>query len=1141
MENDTKICGVQPLSSLKPINSVLAIKLRNIHLILAGFGNELRIYSRNFETIYDQLVYHDSHNIYGIKYGELDDLVAIYGLNKVVWCRIHIQESQQDISDSKCQKIHSIKVGELNEYDLFLESCNYLKGKWLIGSSTGKIRLCKFEQQTQDYIIPKIQNLIIPQSPTLYCMKFHILTDSEEVMIVSGSAFSTVNVSILAINKESIIQEQILKAHNGVVYDLRIIGDGAGILSSSDDRKIIVWMKEENCLELTKNTQKFQFYPKYILIGHEAIIWSIDTLWEKKLIASISEDGDLFIWNLKEVKSKSYVNINGNDIQCINGPNSKVSKAHQGRGGRVIHSMSQLLENNKNYWSFITGGEGGDLKVWKFFIGYEQINIEDDKSELTCEDDYFAFSESKISPDINNQLETNDSNSIWYQGAHLIDQSKLIGVTRQGILSIGMKCSQGSSHEWKSIKIHDLGDLVYSMSSLDNGHLVLGSSRGKIIHGLINLITKEMEVKNELFMPNWTENITFVQYFTIVENELYLAFSSCSKGFLGASVFQKIDHNSEGESTNPWITSLVPIKGTPKYGELKCLDIFKYNNNTQGKIVCGTVSGNIFILNFKVLRKEVNQDGLGISSVSNGLDTIIEIWLSNVLSASHKGNVSSLNWINDSNDNLVFLSTGQDGKINQYSVKDEATLEWSHRWNSQCEYIVRCFKLNNSNWLIIGAVKHELFFYLAKDNVTSTPILLLTHKFGGIKRSFQINIRNYNDKDLLEVIWCQKPSIRIDQLNIRKILESEDFSNNFLNPLLMTKCLNVNPPSRLIHSSAWMNNNIVIFGGEDHIVRFYDVSNPSKMCLIHSIRLLDPIRRLKVVNIRENVQILMITGGRQMFHMFEIRKERNESDIGIKTIFSNNNDKKQNNCRFISLDYVIEPISMGENYKLIVMVGSSKGEILIFSFQLLDLGEKLELNLKKIVTFGLPFVPFSIRAENDSGEILVLVGLSNGSIKVLKSRNLGISINDFNIDLEFKFEIKAHNSGVNSVILLDGEKKDFRLIASSGHDQKISISRIITDKKKEDSIIVETLFSVSNAHFSSIRDLCYDPIKRILYSISWDQILNFNRFDELMLNFVETRKFPISIWDPSCISISNSNDKILISGGSGSCQLFNLA
>ncbi|KAH8582874.1 WD repeat [Cryptosporidium sp. chipmunk genotype I] len=1116
MENDTKIRGVQPLSSLKPVNSVSALKLHNINLILVGFGNELRIYSQDFETIHDQLVYHDSHNIYGIKYGEADNLVAIYGLNRVVWCRIQIQKSEQGITKLKGQKIHSIKVGELEEYDLFLESTNYIKGKWLIGSSTGKIRLCQFEQKSQNNFIPRIQNLILPQSPTLYCMKVHISSAFEEAMIVSGSAFSTVNVSVLSLKEANIAQEQILKAHNGVVYDLKILGDGTGILSSSDDRKIIVWMKEENPTQLSGNTKKLQFYPKYILVGHEAIIWSIDSLWEKRLIASISEDGDLFVWNLNKVGAKSYLKVNGSNVQCINGPDSKVSKAHQGRGGRVIHSMSHLLDNNKNYWSFITTGEGGDLKVWKFFIGYKQVNIENDKVELTYENDHFVFSESKISPYVNNQLEIDNSSCTWYQGAHLIDQYNLIGVTRQGNLSFGTKCFQDLSKEWKSIVIQDLKDMVYSMSCLNTGHLVLGSSRGKIIHGLVNSITKEMEVRQELFIPDWKENITFVQYFALIDNEFYLALSSCSKGFVGASVSQKIAHCSKDEFTNTWITSIVPIKGTPKYGELKCLDIIKYDNNTQGKIVCGTVSGNIFILNFKVVRKENSQDGLEIESVSKRLTIVLEIWLSKVLSNSHKGNVSSLSWMNNLNTSMVFLSTGQDGKINQYSVKEEARLEWSHRWNSECEYIVKCFKLkNNSNWLIIGAVKHELFFYLTKDNVTCTPILLLKHRFGGIKRSFQINIRNYNDKDILEVIWCQKPSIRVDQLNITDILENQGFSNSFLTPLLMKRSLNVNPPSRLIHSSAWMSNSIVVLGGEDHIVRFYDISNLSKMSLVHSIRLLDPIRRLKVLNIRENVHILMITGGRQMFHIFEIRQGESQSNIVIRAAFSNNNDKKQNNCRLISLDYILYPISIGKSYKLFVIVGSSKGEILVFSFQLLDLGEKLDLNLKKVFTLNLTFVPFSIKAENDSGEILVLVGLSNGTIKVLKSSNLGISTNEFSLDLVSKFEIKAHNSGVNSVILLDGRNNDFRLIASSGHDQKISVSRIMETDEKEGSIMVDTVLSISNAHFSSIRDLCYDPIRRILYSISWDQMLKSSKFDELMLNIVDTKKFPISIWDPS--------------------------
>ncbi|OII75419.1 uncharacterized protein cubi_01940 [Cryptosporidium ubiquitum] len=1138
MENDTKIPGIHPLNSLKPINSVLALKLRNINIILAGFGNELRIYSQDFAIIHDQFLYHDSHNIYGIQYGKSDDLVAIYGLNRVVWCRIYIRESDQDISKLLGGKIHCIKVGELNEYDLFLESSNYIKGRWLVGSSTGKIRICQLEQQNQEVTTPRIRSLVAPQSPTLYCMKIFTPTCSEEAMIVSGSAFSTVNVSTLNLDKATISQEQILKAHNGVVYDVRVLSDGVGILSSSDDRKIVIWMREENGIQMSSNTQKLKFCPKYILIGHEAIIWSIDSLWEKKLIASISEDGDLFVWNLNKVSKKSYSIINGNDIECINGPDSKMSKAHQGRGGRIIHSLGYLTENEKSSWNFITGGEGGDLKIWKYYIDY-QVNAENKKADLNSKNSHFLFSESIISPDIHNQLEINDSNSSWYQGVHFIDQYHFIGVTRQGKLSFGTKCFQDLSKDWESIIIQDIGDMVYSISCLDTGHLVLGSSRGKIIHGLVSPITKNMEMREELYFLNWTENITFVQYFTLIEDQLYLALSSCSRGFVGASVSQKMINYSGEKSKNTWVTSIVPIKGTPKYGELKCLDILKYEDGLEGKIVCGTVNGNIFILDFKVLKRENGSGGLEIDSATERVFTV-EILLSNVLSASHKGNVSSVSWISDMNTDMVFLSTGQDGKINQYSMGEEAILEWSHKWNSQCEYIVKCFKLRNSNnWMIIGAVKHELFFYLAKDHVTSTPILLLTHSFGGIKRSFQINIRNYDSKDFLEIIWCQKPSIRIDQLNITQILETESFKNNSLAPLSMTNSLNVNPPSRLTHSSAWISDRIVVLGGEDHIVRFYDVSDCSKMCLVHSIRLLDPIRRLKVGNIRENVHILIITGGRQMLHVFEIREEKSQSDIIIKTIFSNNNDKKHNNCRFISLDYILYPITIGESYKLFVIVGSSKGEILVFSFELLDLGEKINLNLKRVFTFGLSFVPFSITAKNLSGEILVLVGLSNGSINILKSSNLELPRDNYILDLVPKFEMKPHSSGVNSVIILEGQNMDYQIIASSGHDQKISISRIMIDEEK-DSFLGEGILSVPNAHYSSIRDLCYDPIRRILYSISWDQTLKCNKFDELMLNFVERKNFPISIWDPSCISISKDNNKILISGGSGSSQLFSL-
>ncbi|KAJ1605581.1 WD repeat protein [Cryptosporidium canis] len=1118
MENDTSTCEVKPLGSLKPINSVLPLKLRGTNLILLGFGNELRVYSQDLSVVHDQLTYHDSHNIYGIRHGDEDDLIAILGLHRVVWCRLYIQESNQSQASANCGSIRCVRTGELNEIDLFLESSNYIRGRWLIGSSTGKVRLCQFGGENHGALRPQIQGTVSHPSPTLYCMRIFITSGSEEAMIVSGSAFSTVHVSILNIERQSITQEQVLRAHNGVVYDVRVSRDGAWIISSSDDRKIVVWAKEEGAEEAPDNHYRLQFSPRYILAGHEAIVWSVDGLWERRIIASISEDGSLFVWNLRQEGARSHCLIGESRVECINSPESKVLKAHQGRGARIVQSMDDFGVED-GCWTFITGGEGGDLKVWKYIT-------QDRNAQLSSELAQVQFHESRVSPD-----EADDS---WYQGVHLLDQHSLIGVTRQGELRFGTKSSQNHSAEWGMAAVQDLGDFVYSMSCLDAGHLALGSSRGKVIHGFVSPVTWKMEMCQELLLPNWTENVTFIHYFTLIDNELYLALSSCSRGLVGASIAQRAPQDSGKESSEAWRASILPIKGTPRYGELKCVDILQQGAGLDGKIVCGTVNGNVFILDFRISRKDDGVDG------SEGRVSV-EIGLSSVLSASHKGNVSSIAWMGGNSSCMAFQSTGQDGKINQYSVGEEARLEWSHRWISQCEYIVRSLRLRNSNnWVIIGSVKHELLFFIAKDSVTSTPIPLLRHRFGGIKRSFRIDLREYSGKDILEIVWCQKPSIRIDQLNLTDLLESRTSLKSYIARLSTVASLNSNPPSRLTYSSAWLSNNMVAIGGEDHIVRFYDVSDPSRMLLIQSIRLLDPIRRLKILSIREGVHILIAIGGRQTLHMFEVRQDVSGSEITIKTLFSNNSDKKCNNCRFISLDYLVSPILPGRTYRLLTMVGSSKGEVLVFSLQLSDLGERLNLDLKNISRFNLPFVPFSITARSASGGILAFIGLSNGAIQLLRSSKLDLSPDEFSLDLVLELEMKPHTSGVNSVILLDEQEHSSQIVVSSGHDQMISVSRVVVDERSG-KIHGESVQSIPNAHFSSIRDICYDQTTRALYSISWDQILKSYRFDELTQKLTETGRLKIPIWDASCVSISTDRRKILVSGGSGSSQVFKLA
>ncbi|KAF7458977.1 WD40-repeat-containing protein [Cryptosporidium felis] len=1131
MKNGPDIEGIRSLGSLKPINSILALRFQNQNLVLVGFGNELRIYSQDLKFLHDCFIYHTSHNIYGIYSGTSDCLISIFGLGRIAWFRL--------LNDFTERKVKCICVYQLDQDDLFLESFNFGHGRWIIGGSIGIIRLCSFESSTETPITLKTQTIPIPQCPTLYSMKIFKNENQKEALIISGSAFSTISIYSLNLENSIVYLKQTLKGHNGVIYDIKVSDDGNQIISSSDDRKILVWRRETPNLE---DGISGEYTLKYILLGHSAIVWSVDCFWDKGLVASVSEDGDLFVWNLKNPNLTPNSDP-GKEPDIISFPAFKNSKVHQGRGGRTVHSINLNGFNSCGHWLFLTGGEGGDLKSWKFLLESDN-NQTNPKGLETSEIDHSSILiETTACPEnLESDKTQKESRKSWYQGAYLIDSNNMIVVTRQGVLSFGKGFFAGNSGTWKTEIICDLGSPIFSFSCTNSGHFVVGSSKGSVIHGYIDFITRTLKWKDKIFHQGWIENITFIKCFKIINDELYLTLSSCSRGIIGVSIFYRV--HSDSECHPEWDSCTVPVKGTPKYGELKCLDIL-IDNSFGGKIICGTVNGNIFLLNFKVIWKKKGYYPLETQKKTSPAEfPSLSMEVSDVLCGVHKGNVSSINWINEDNSSLRFQSTGQDGKINRYLAEDKINLEWSHKWKSHCDYIVKCLKLDETNdWLIIGAVRHDLLFYLAKESVTTAPILLLKHRFGGIKRSFQINLREFAGERILEVIWCQKPEIKVHQFKAKYFFESLLNSEVNLSPLSLLESLNKNPPSRMIYSSAWLSNSVVIIGGEDHIIRFYDISDTSKLIQIHSVRLLDPIRKLKVMNISEEEDLLIVCGGRQMLEIFQVKRKEISGEMTIKRLFSNSIDKKQGSCyRFISMDSRIYEIGEEKKEKTLeVFVGSSKGEIRIFSFKIFTYQEKIELRLEEEEGMSTSFVPFSLKVEALLGEPTLIVGLSNGSIQMFRSLKKEDKSTKFNLHLGPEVEIKAHSSGVNSIILAkdDPERKDFQLLVSSGHDQKIAISKIVFDSEKG-RLNGKLNFSIPNAHFSSIRDLCYDSKKRILFSVSWDQTLKYGHLNGTEGSLSNTKSHKISIWDASCISVSLDGKFILITGGSGSIQLFSI-
>ncbi|KAH7647652.1 hypothetical protein FG379_001451 [Cryptosporidium bovis] len=1122
-KNEAKIYDtIEPLCSIKPINAILKTRFEGQNMLIIGYGNEIRIYSDDLDVLYCKELYHDSHNVYGIYEGKEDNIISVVGLSTISWYKVSSKNKSDTIGNEIDNEIRNcitmIKVNESRKNDLFLASIDIGFGKWISGTSRGVISLFKLEREINEPIDCMV-DYKIESCPTVYCMKISNYDDknNNKIMIIAGSAFSTVNIWNMEIDTGKITEKQVLKGHNGVVYDILLSPCKKTIISCSDDRKILVW-KSKSC-KSDQNSFKLVYY----LIGHKAIIWSIDCYWDEQIIASLSEDGCLNVWNLNdEEKSDGGILF----------PKEKVSNAHQGRGGRIV----KFIGNYNSEFIFASGGEGGDLKIWRYSTLNGNMNDNNsftEKKSFHSSTEYnLQIEESNLTPmnlqDTNNCncIHNIDGNNNWFQGAYLININELLCVTRGGLLQYAIKLGIEKDGEkinsWKKNTVHYFEDLIYSMSVNDILIFSLGSSKGKLIHGQFDLTNKGLLWKNETVYQNWDENVTFVKICEIIKEELYLTLSSCSKGIVGASISKPtytVDDNII------WISEVVPIIGTPKYGEIKCLDIVSHTNSNQsgntgnGKIVCGTVTGNIFVLEYSV-------------NISKGNQTKNEFTLKllSSLNTSHKGNVSSLMWISDIVGNFGFISTGQDAKINSYNLSDKIELKWVHKWKSKCDYVVKCIKIGKTNnWLLIGAIKHNLCFFHTRESLTSTPMLVFQHKFGGIKRSFQINSRNISGNDIIEIIWCDKPSIKIIQINTNYLLSNID--RTFI-PITTLRSLYSSPPSRLIYSLSWIDNSKFLVGGEDHILRIFDVSNCNVMNLIYSVRLLDPIRKIKVLKVTGTFSIVLICGGRRMLHIFELSTSSNNK-LEMRLVFSNNVNKFELNSRFISLDAVLisskkelneynssKSIENSEKmYKddLVVFVGSSKGELIAFNFELIiENKSKLNLKLKKKLIETLQFVPLSLGLDKSIKDKTLFIGLSNGCIRAYEYNLSSLeSVENFMFEVKFKYEIKVHTSGVNSILIINLDLfNKGNIIVTSGHDQKISVLSANCGN---------LLSSISNAHFSSIRDLCFDCRKNLIFSISWDQKLGIYHVSETSetVSVQKVNSISIPIWDSSKFIIVN--------------------
>ncbi|EEA04858.1 uncharacterized protein CMU_039250 [Cryptosporidium muris RN66] len=1032
------------LGSLKPINSIIQIVLYDETLIIVGFGNEIRLYNNLLENICPCLIYHEVHHVYGIstEYGNDSNFVA-YGIGGVLWAKIISKTSQNGQKDTRMVEINRLLLKDR------ILACFYIRDqKWLIGCASGNLQLCDISNGCE-----VITEFFLEECSTLYCMKIISKKNHlDSVTIIGGSAFSKIliwNIDFTYKKQHTQINlSQCLTGHRGIIYCVTVSPCANKIISCSDDREIRIWYRQE----LIDN-KKSNFRNIAILLGHNARIWTVECSWENGYIVSTSEDGDLCIWIIKQMKLDSLCKIK---------PLEQWYKVHQGRGGRCI-AIRDIKYDNKKSCEFITGSEGGDLKIWS--LNLNQINLTEIPKQKENNYGYYT-------------IKPYNSDKYWFQGTHFINTKALIAVTRQGEIYYGLRKYNDVSN-WNILPIAHVPKYIYSLYG-SGTNICMGSSKGGIFFFKFDDIT--CTITSILYFEHigWIQNVVYSHIIAVLKDSSYIIIASDSEGNIGLSyIYKNIEYQSK----------ILDTSMLSKYGEIKCVDSV-YNSNTI-ILALGTVLGNFYLLRIKLEDMSVN--------------------LLNIQYQCHKGNVSSIKWLNNNNS---LRTTGQDGRIIEYIVdiasnQANISIKWVHKWKSPCEYIIDCFQSESYGCFVIGALKHSLMLFSSDEPTSSSFQLILKQNFGGIKRSFYTKFLLQGTSLWFIMVWCYKPSINmlIVDLNKLKYIDSSILS--------ISLQLNSNPISRELYSSCWISSDILALGGEDHYLRIYKINQNSsysdnnfKIC--KSIRMLHPLRDIKVFKISDHIYLLIVVGIKQMLNIYKVTysnydyrlKTNKSSEINIVQLFSNldhiicDSDHTKSHCRYICLD-ILYYWDKEHIISCYIFVGSSKGEIIIFRFKY-NFKENYLANLElENDLLKLDFVPLSIRCIWNTKNPIILVGLTNGSLKIFE-----VSFQDSSINLHYIKDLFLHSSGVNGISIIRYSEDVGVIFASVGHDQCLNIAS--TNGK-----IFETLH---NNHLSSIRDCCYDQNSRLIYTIGWDQKLLIYRIDKND-SIIKIMDFSISIWD----------------------------
>jgi WD40 repeat protein len=307
------------------ISSFCFVNHKEKEYLLAGCGNILKCFilkSDKNELLFTKQIF-DSYKITKIKeFQVLNRLyVFIIGETEIKYLVLHEKQiSNLDISSLDC------KMNISNDYILEINLIEYDTKYFLILGYVGNfLEIYSFDPINAAPDVKFIKRLMCQEKCIIYAMSSNKI--GNYLNVASGTVFRNIIIWQVDIQIFSTVSHFSLKGHEGVIFDLKFLGEN-NLTSCSDDRSIRLWTIDYNN----------RSYQVSIFLGHSSRVWQAQINSKYNILISGSEDSTVKIYDLTSTKIIK-----------------EITSTHLGKSIRTLITVDDYL---------FTGGEDSQIFQW---------------------------------------------------------------------------------------------------------------------------------------------------------------------------------------------------------------------------------------------------------------------------------------------------------------------------------------------------------------------------------------------------------------------------------------------------------------------------------------------------------------------------------------------------------------------------------------------------------------------------------------------------------------------------------------------------------------------------------------------------------------------------------------------------------